>query len=516
MPHGNCFLWRPSVLWLHVISDLVIAAAYYSIPILLYYVVRKRSDFRMRGLGYMFAGFIFACGTSHLMLVWDIWHSTYRLEGVIKAITAALSIATAIVSIRLAPTVLKIGTPEQLNEIKAQMREEICAREYAEEQLRRHIQAELTASEDKLRSCFEAASQAILGVSAGGQIVLVNRRTEEMFGYSRDELLGEELELLLPDRFRTIHHEHRDHYFKEPRVRSMGAGMELAGRRKDGTEFPIEIGLSHVQTPDGPLAFGLVSDISERRKAADELKRVNDELRRSNVEIEQFAHVASHDLQEPLRMITNYLQLVERRYASNLDEDGKEFIHYAVDGAKRMKALIADLLDFSRVGTSVTNYRSTLAASILQDALTNLKTAIDESGAQITADPLPPVVVDPILLTQVFQNLIANAIKFHKGTTPRVHISAKRQSDEWIFSVRDNGIGIELRHIERIFRIFERLHAAEDYPGSGIGLAVTKKIVERHGGRIWAESTPGLGSTFYFSIAVEKMFAARAGNGTAS
>ena len=248
---------------------------------------------------------------------------------------------------------------------------------------------------------------------------------------------------------------------------------------------------------------GFLKRLSEQSKTADELKRVNEELRRSHAEIEQFAHVASHDLQEPLRMVTNYLQLIERRYASVLDDDGKEFIRFAVDGARRMKALIADLLDFSHVGTAVTNHRTIPAASILQNALANLKAAIDESGAHISADPLPSIVVDPILLTQVFQNLVANAIKFHNGTTPCVHVSAKQQAGEWIFSIRDNGIGIEPRHADRIFRIFERLHASESYPGSGIGLAVAKKIVERHGGRIWVESTPGRGSTFYFSLLAE-------------
>jgi two-component system sensor kinase FixL len=513
MPHGGCYFWQPSLVWLHVVSDALIAIAYYSIPVTLYYVIHKRKDVRLRGLILMFAGFILACGTSHLLSIWNVWHSAYRVEGLVKGITAVISVATAIAAIRLTPVALKIATPEQVGQIGDSLREEIAARHLAEEKLRRHMEAELLASEDKLRSYFEAASQAILGVSRDGRISLVNRRTEEMFGYTRDELLGQVLEVLLPERFRGLHVSHRVGYFVEPRMRAMGEGLELAARRKDGTEFPIEIGLSHVNTPDGPLAFGMVSDISERKKAADELQRVNEELRRSNTEMEQFAHVASHDLQEPLRMVTSYLQLVERRYSADLDDDGREFISFAVDGAKRMKALIKDLLEFSRAGTGVASLRPVAAAALLQNALENLKTAIDESGASISTDPMPTIMADPILLTQVFQNLIANAIKFQKGVTPEVHISARSKGPEWIFSVQDNGIGIEQNHLDRIFRIFERLHTNEAYSGSGIGLAITKKIVERHGGRIWVESQPGTGSTFYFSVAAELELAHAAKSG---
>ncbi len=425
-----------------------------------------------------------------------------------KAVTAAISVTTAIVAVRMAPMVLKMAMPKELALVYDSLSGETEARRAAEEKLRLHVQAQLLASEDKLRLLFEGAPNGILSVSADGHISLVNRRMEAMFGYPRDELLGQQLELLLPERLRREHAAHRDGYFAEPRVRAMGLSIGLVGRRKDGTEFPIEIGLGHANTPDGPLAFAMVSDVSERANAAGELKRVNEELRRSCTELEQFAHVASHDLQEPLRMVTGYLQLVERRYATQLDEDGKQFIGFAVDGAKRMKVLIKDLLAFSRAGTHAANFREMDTASVLADAIANLKIAIDESAAAITADPMPTIVGDPVLLTQVFQNLIANAIKFQKSAAPAIHISAQHQGSEWIFSVRDNGIGIESRHLDRIFRIFERLHSIEEYSGSGIGLAITRKIVERHQGKIWIESQPGVGSTFFFSLAAETGIAA--------
>jgi PAS domain S-box-containing protein len=368
----------------------------------------------------------------------------------------------------------------------------------------RRSNAELAASEEKFRACFEGASQPILGVSTDGRIILVNRRTEEMFGYSREELLGEPMSMLYPERRAATYRARVERAFVDPTIWfEDDPSEERVFLRKDGTEFPYTAGISNVDLPEGPLLFAMINDVSASKKAADELKRVNEELRRSYTELEQFAHVASHDLQEPLRMVTSYLQLIERRYNDHLDDDGREFIHFAVDGAKRMKALIKDLLAFSRTGSDTTNRQAVEAGSVLEHALSNLKTAIDESGAQITIDSLPVISVDPVLFTQVFQNLIANAIKFQNNTVPRVHISAHNQAAAWIFSVQDNGIGIEPHHRDRIFRIFERLHTSEQYSGSGIGLAITRKIVERHGGRIWVESQPGTGSTFHFSLSTE-------------
>lgn len=503
LPHGHCYFWQPGLVWLHVISDALIAAAYYSIPIALYWVVRKRPGLKLRGLVLMFAGFIMACGATHVLSVWNVWHSAYRLEGVIKAITAVLSVATAIVTLKLAPLALKVLAPAESDRITHALLEEITARGKAEETLRRLAETERLSSEAKLRSYFEAASQGILAVDHAGLIVLVNRQLEEMFGYPRVELLGKPLEILIPARYRDGHKVHRHDYFVEPRVRSMGTvGMKLVGRHKNGHEFPVEIGLSYVESEDGMLALGLVSDITERRRVAQELERANEDLRRSNADLEQFAYVASHDLQEPLRMVTSYLNLLERRYKDKLDTDASEFIHFAVDGAQRMKGLIQDLLSFSRIGRQQVYIREVDVEPVLQAALQNLKAAIAEYQAEVTVESLPTVHGDPGLLTQVFQNLIGNAIKFHGERNPQITISAAQTGGEWVFSVKDNGIGIERVHEERIFRIFERLHAVEQYPGTGVGLAVSKKIVERHGGRIWVSSEVGRGSTFYFSIPV--------------
>jgi light-regulated signal transduction histidine kinase (bacteriophytochrome) len=245
---------------------------------------------------------------------------------------------------------------------------------------------------------------------------------------------------------------------------------------------------------------GVITDITERKKAEEALQRTMAELERSNAELQQFAHVASHDLQEPLRMVASYTQLLEKRYKGSLDADADEFIAYAVDGAKRMQNLILGLLSYSRVGTRGKPFEPTECESVFKQVLDNLKVTIDESGAGVTHDPLPRVMADETQLIQLFQNLLANAIKFRGEDQPRIHVSAKEDSNECLFSVSDNGIGINPGYFDRIFVIFQRLHGREEYPGTGIGLSVCKRIVERHGGRIWVESQPGEGSTFHFAI----------------
>jgi len=251
----------------------------------------------------------------------------------------------------------------------------------------------------------------------------------------------------------------------------------------------------------------LVDDITERKTSEAMLKDLNQRLRdraaeltRSNAELESFAYVASHDLQEPLRMVSSYVELLARRYQGQLDDDADEFIAYAVDGANRMRNLINDLLLYSRAGTRGKDLEVVDGEAVLSASLANLRLAIEESGATISHDPLPTILADARQLGQVFQNLISNAIKFRSDKPPEIHISAERTGDNWCFAVRDNGIGLAPEFFDRIFVIFQRLHTKEEYPGTGIGLAVSKRIVERHGGQIWLESQPGEGTTFYFTL----------------
>jgi PAS domain S-box-containing protein len=356
-------------------------------------------------------------------------------------------------------------------------------------------------SEAKYRGLLEAAPDAMVVVNQGGEIVLLNLQAEKQFGYRRDELLGQQVKNIIPEGFaeRLVSDGLRS--AEDALAQQIGTGIELQGRRKDGSEFPLELMLSPLESAEGVLVTAAIRDITTRKNAEAALLHNVQDLNRSNEELEQFANIASHDLQEPLRMVASYTQLLAKRYKGRLDSDADEFIAYAVDGSNRMQALIQDLLAYSRAGTNGNAHCKISSESVLKEALKHLRATIEESGALVTHDSLPVLTTDGTQLAQVFQNLVGNAIKYHSTEIPHVHVSAtKNASNEWIFSVRDNGLGIDPQYFERIFVLFQRLHGREEFKGTGIGLAICKKILERLGGRIWVESQPAKGSTFYFAL----------------
>jgi PAS domain S-box-containing protein len=260
-----------------------------------------------------------------------------------------------------------------------------------------------------------------------------------------------------------------------------------------------------VNTPiyhtDGTISKqAMIIDITEIKKAEEELKRLSEELARSNAELKDFAYIASHDLKKPLQSIESFAKLLARRYKGKLDAKADEFISYIVEGVQRLQMLIKDLLEYSQIETQAKNIKPTDCSFIVGEAMNNLKTAIDESNAVVTYNKLPTIMSDPRQMISLFQNLIDNAIKFRSNNAPIVRISAEPNGNEWLFSIRDNGIGIDPKNFNKLFVMFQRLHGTADYPGTGIGLSICKKIVERHGGRIWLESEPAKGSSFYFTI----------------
>jgi PAS domain S-box-containing protein len=368
--------------------------------------------------------------------------------------------------------------------------------------VRKSAEQHLAQMENRYRGLLEAAPDAMVVVNQAGKIVLLNVQAEKRFGYHRDELVGQRVRNIIPMGFaeRLLADSLRSK--EDALAQRIDTGMELIGQRKDGSEFPIEIMLSPLEGDEETLVTAAIRDITVRKNAEALLLQKMAELNRSNEDLAEFAYIASHDLQEPLRMVASYTQLLSKRYKGKLDTDADEFIAFAVDGASRMQRLIHDLLTYSRVGTKGRELLDSSSEEALQHALHNLRGAIEESGAVVTHDSLPAVLADETQLIQLFQNLIGNAIKYQSGGAPRVHISAsKSEPKKWTFAVRDNGLGIDAQYFDKIFGMFQRLHKREEFAGTGIGLAICKKIVERHGGSISVASELGRGSTFRFDLA---------------
>lgn len=369
--------------------------------------------------------------------------------------------------------------------------------------LRRQTEV-LRKTEQKFRSLLEAAPDAMIISSENGEISLVNSQAEAMFGYSREELLGHSLLAVVP----------------EWKACSSSEKLELEtfARRKDGSEFPAEINLSPLQTDEGLLLTSAIRDVTERRRADEairelnagleqrvaertaELMASNEALRQSNDDLNQFAYAASHDLQEPLRITALYSQMLQKKYAGQLDGQADQYIDFIVNGAHRMETLLKDLLSYSQVGSSAEGPAGEVECTeVIQQVKLNLQGSIEQNQAAVTSNGLPAVQAHRSRLIQLFQNLIGNAIKYRGSDPPRIHVAAQRKAEEWVLSVRDNGIGIKPEYMRQIFGIFKRLHG-NTYPGSGIGLAICQRIVESYGGRIWVESVLGEGSTFFFTL----------------
>jgi PAS domain S-box-containing protein len=367
----------------------------------------------------------------------------------------------------------------------------------------RDAEAKLKESEARFRRTFELAASGICHV-IDGRFVKVNKALCEILGYSEKQLLEKTVK-------EVSHPDDRDVTDAE-RARIRKGEIESARFEKryirgdDGAVIWADIAIALVRDVFGVPQYevAIFDDITDRKQAEAALQEAHEDLKRSNAELEQFAYVASHDLQEPLRMVASYTQLLGRRYESKLDHDAREFMAYIVDGASRMKQLIEDLLAYSRVGIKGANFKTVSADAALRRALFNLRAAIEEAGAVVTNDPMPTLPADEVQLGQLLQNLIGNALKFRSASVPRIHIKTTELDHEWKFEVRDNGIGIEPQYYERIFMVFQRLHNKGEYPGTGIGLAICKKVVERHGGRIWVESRPGEGSSFFFTLPKDK------------
>ena len=357
------------------------------------------------------------------------------------------------------------------------------------------------AARESFRIVTEYSPAGQLLIDPRGKIMLLNAEAERCFGYSREELLGQHFEQLVPDLKRAEHAAQAARYLLNPDNRAMGSNREVFGRRKDGSLIPLQVWLTTVPSRQGLLVLAAVVDVSERRNIRIKLEKRTAELERSNADLLQFAYVASHDMQEPLRITASFAQLLADRYQGQLDARADKYIHYIVDGARRMQALIGDILVYSRLGAQDDPVDDVALADVLDEARAQLAASIEESGARIIVEgELPAVRGERTQLERLFVNLLGNAIKYRGEEPPEIRVSAHHESKAWHIYVRDNGVGFDNKYRHKIFEMFQRIAKGGTSRGSGMGLAIAKRIVEQHGGDIWARGEPGKGATFEFTF----------------
>jgi len=345
-----------------------------------------------------------------------------------------------------------------------------------------------TENHELLKIIYNTAVDSIITINEDGMILFCNQSTERMFGYPLEELSGKNVGILLPT------------YLEE--IKIINSGKRLSAQKKGGAIFPISLTISAVKIDHRQAFIGIVRDISKITLVEESLLKRSIDLERSNLELEEFAYVASHDLQAPLRVISNYAEILVKNNQGKLDQNTDNLMTFILNSSKKMQALVKNLLLLSRVGSHDQELSNTSLEDVLTQALKNLELNIEESKMKVTHESLPTVTADEKQLVQLFQNLIGNAIKFRAQTDPKIHISVRSENNKWLFFVEDNGIGIPSGHLESIFVIFNQLKERSQYPGTGIGLSICKKIVERHGGTIWVESNPGQGSKFFFTLSI--------------
>ncbi len=356
-------------------------------------------------------------------------------------------------------------------------------------------------AEERSRKLIEAAPDAMVIADSRGKIVLVNRQTELLFGYASAELIGAPVEKLMPARFRGAHPGHRSAYASAPRPRPMGLGMTLRGLHRDGSEFPIEISLSPMETEEGLLVASAIRDVTQRMKTQEDLRRRTEELEASNRELEAFTYSVSHDLRAPLRHIDGFSRILLDEHGAEIPPAGRRYLTMIREATLQMGNLVDDLLNLSRLGRQPLTLQETNLNALVTSVKTDLASEVSGREIEWRIAVLPTVECDPGLIKQVLSNLLANAVKFPRPRKPaRIEIGLAAENGQPALFVRDNGVGFSMKYADKLFGVFQRLHRQEDFEGAGVGLATVERILQKHGGRIWAQAEPGQGAAFYFTL----------------
>ena len=518
MPHGHCYFWTPSLIALQVVSDALIVLAYYSIPITLVYFVRKRKDLKFHWMFVCFAVFILACGTTHLIEIWNVWHGHYWLSGTVKAMTAMASVPTAILLVKLIPQALALPSPDALqkahNELEQRVAERTLQLKITNANLMQEAQERKRAEQDsresqKLLEAIINNSLAVIYVKdLEGRYQLVNRRWSELFHISQEEARGKtDYECFTKteaEAFRAMDQQvlHANRALTEEEV----------ALQDDGPHTFISIKCPLWDDAAKPCGlFGISTDITERKRAEQEIRKLNDTLEQrvaersaqlevANRELEAFSYSISHDLRAPLRAINGFAGIVLDDYSVHLPEQGRGYLERVRTGSEQMGELIDDLLEFSRLSREPVSRRTVDTNQLVQEVLDELKPQREGRQIEIRVGELPECDADPALAKQIWVNLLSNAIKYTRDRSPAiVEVGCERTEGANAYFVRDNGVGFDMKYAKNLFGVFQRLHAAGDFEGAGVGLSIVQRIIQRHGGRVWAEAAVDQGATFYFT-----------------
>lgn len=476
----HCGAWTTAHGWLHIASDLAIWGAYMAIPASITFFLLKRRDVPFFPIFWLFAGFIFFCGTTHLLDALIFWWPAYRFSGLVKFLTAAVSWATVLALIPVLPKALALPSLGRANA-----------------DLQQALQA-VRESEQRLRHVIGAAPNGMIIVDAQGKIVSTNPACEAIFGYPPQELVGRPIEDLVPPRHRGAHPAVREAFQRQPETRAMGRGRDLFGLRRDGSEIPVEIGLNPIESEDSNvLVLASIVDITERKRSEQMLARYTADLERSNRELDEFAYVASHDLRSPLEGIASLAAWIDEDSGDQLPESSRRHLGQIQQRVHRLQTLLDDLLHFSRAGRRETALEAVDSGGLIRDVISILNPPA--SFRIEVGEAMPVLETFRTPLQHVLQNLIGNALKHHDRENGLIRVNAVQEGKWCTFTVVDDGPGIDPAFHDRIFMMFETLRPRDDVEGSGMGLAIIRKLVETCGGQITVDSELGKGARFTFT-----------------